>query len=177
MPEAGNYPIDNEYPAVSRADMQPAPVSYGALAPNPQLPAQPGWAGAPVRPPVGAAAPVPHKQGAWGLWWLCVLTFSIYYLVWYDRINGELATVLGQPRQANSRWWNQLIPFWALVGLGATAKRLNAAHALVGSPTRVGVFTTWFWAPAWFGSHVRYLQRRVNILHDVLTSRATHPGY
>ncbi len=63
------------------------------------------------------------------------------------------------------------------VDVGATAKRLNAAHALVGSPTRVGIFTSWFWAPGWFGSQSRYLQRRINILHDVLASRTAHPGY
>ncbi|WP_136448807.1 hypothetical protein [Candidatus Frankia alpina] len=106
-----------------------------------------------------------------------MITFSIYYLIWYDRINRELSAILGQPRRANSQWWNQLIPFWGLVGLGATAKRLNAAHALVGSPTRVGIFTSWFWAPGWFGSQTRYLQQRINILHDVLASRTAHPGY
>ncbi|WP_261553555.1 hypothetical protein [Frankia tisae] len=106
-----------------------------------------------------------------------MITFSIYYFIWYARINSELSAILGQPRRANSQWWNQIIPFWGLVGLGATAKRLNAAHALVGSPTRVGVFTSWFWAPGWFGSQTRYLQRRVNILHDVLASRTAHPGY
>ncbi|CAO5246960.1 hypothetical protein [Frankia sp. AgKG'84/4] len=124
-----------------------------------------------------AAAPIPRKQGAWGLWWLCIITFSIYYFIWYDRINSELSAVLGQPRSANGQWWNVLIPIWNLVGLGATAKRLNAAHALLGSPTRVGIFTSWFWAPFWFGSQTRYLQRRVNILHDVLASRSAHQGY
>ncbi|MBL7487307.1 DUF4234 domain-containing protein [Frankia sp. AgB1.9] len=141
-----------------------------AVVPSPQLPSPSSQAVVVARPPFGGP-PVPRKQGAWGLWWLCLITFSIYYLVWYDRINSELATVLGQPRRANSQWWNQLIPIWNLVGLGATAKRLNAAHTLVGSPTQVGVFTSWFWAPAWFASQTRYLQRRVNILHDVLASQ------
>jgi hypothetical protein len=35
------------------------------------------------------------------------------------------------------------------------------------------VFVTWFWAPSWFASQTRYLQRRVNILHDILASKAT----
>lgn len=117
--------------------------------------------------------PLVRKQGAWGLWWLCVVTFGIYYYIWYHRINTELAVVLRMPAPANGQWWNQLIPIWNLVGLGATAKRLNAAHAFVGSPTRVGVFVTWFWAPAWFASQTRYLQRRVNILHDVLAAKST----
>jgi hypothetical protein len=138
----------------------------------------------PTYPPPGAPAPgyapatvpVVRKQGAWGLWWLCLVTFGIYYYVWYHRINNELAAVLRAPVPANGQWWNQLIPIWNLVGLGATAKRLNAAHASLGSPTRVGLFVTWFWAPAWFGSQTRYLQRRLNILHDVLASHATVGG-
>ncbi len=105
--------------------------------------------------------------------WLSILTLGIYYLVWYSRINKELAAVLGEPVPANGHWVNQFIPIWSWVGLGATAKRLNRAHAAVGSPTRVGLFTTWFWAPAWFASQTRYLQRRINILHDVLASHAT----
>ncbi|MEX5632743.1 hypothetical protein [Parafrankia sp. FMc2] len=152
-----NHPVDRVRTTASEVDLRAAGI------PSP-LPSPP-------------ASLVPRKQGAWGLWWLCMVTFSIYYFIWYDRINGELSAILGQPRRANSRWWNQIIPFWAFVGLAATAKRLNAAHASVGSPTRVGVFTAWFWAPGWFGSQTRYLQRRVNILHDVLTSRATHQGY
>jgi hypothetical protein len=171
MTEA-NYPAGGEPMATSHAELQPAPASNPALVPNPPLP---GQAIAAVRPPFGGVPPVPRKQGAWGLWWLCLITCSIYYLVWYDRINGELSAILGQPRRANGRWWNPLIPFWNLVGLGATAKRLNAAHTLVGSPTRVGVFTSWFWAPAWFASQTRYLQRRVNILHDVLAPQSARP--
>lgn len=143
------------------ADQQPALVSTPPL---PQL-QQPT--------PSLATRPIPVKQGAWGLWWLVIVTFGIYYYVWYHRINRELAAVTGQPLPANGKWFNQIIPFWNLVGLGATAKRLNAAHAAVGSPTRVGVFTTWFWAPSWFASQTRYLQRRMNILHDVLASHAT----
>jgi hypothetical protein len=144
----------------------------GEMVAAPALGTQPGYPPVPV--PMGGqtgrALPAPRKQGAWGLWWLVGLTFSIYYLVWYDRINGELAAILGEPRRANSHWFNQFIPIWNLVGLGATAKRLNAAHALVGSPTEVSVFMSWFLAPAWFGSQTRYLQRRINSLHDVLTS-------
>jgi hypothetical protein len=117
------------------------------------------------------SAPV-RKQGAWGLWWLVVVTFGIYYYVWYARINKELASLLRISVPANGMWWAQLIPIYNLVGLGSTAKRVNAAHAAVGSPTRVGVFVTWFWAPAWFASQTRYLQRRMNILHDVLAGRS-----
>jgi signal transduction histidine kinase len=134
----------------------PPPTSPPMLAPGP----------GPV------VAPIVRKQGAWGLWWLCVITLGIYYYVWYHRINKELASVSRAAVPANGNWWNQLIPIWNLVGLGATAKRLNAAHAGIGSPTRVGLFVTWFWGPLWFASQTRYLQRRLNILHDVLASHS-----
>ncbi len=113
-----------------------------------------------------------RKQGPWGLWWLTIVTFGVYYLVWYGRINKELADVQGAEVPANGKWWSQLVPFYGLYGLAKTADRLNDAHASAGSPTRVGSFTTWFWAPAWFSSQTRYLQRRINILHDVLAAKA-----
>lgn len=113
-----------------------------------------------------------RKQGAWGLWWICIVTVGVYYFVWFDRINGELCGVTGKHRDASCAWWSQLIPIYNLVALAKTAGRVNAAHAAVGSPTRVGTFVTWFWAPAWFGSQTRYLQRRINILHDILASRS-----
>lgn len=113
-----------------------------------------------------------RKQGAWGLWWLTIITFSIYYFVWYDRINGELAAAVGVERTAWTRWWSQLIPIYGIVGLHRTAKRLNEAHAQAGSSTRVSPFVTWFWAAGWFASHTRYLQRRINILADVQMGRS-----
>jgi signal transduction histidine kinase len=119
------------------------------------------------------AAPLVRKQGAWGLWWVVGLTFGIYYYFWYHRINRELSNVLGVPMAADGQWWSQLIPFYNLYGLAKTAQRVNAAHALVGSPTRVGVVVTWLWAPMWFSSHTRYLQRRINILHDVLAAKSS----
>ena len=113
-----------------------------------------------------------RKQGAWGLWWLVIITFSIYYFVWYSRINRELCETLGVDRPFNGSAWSQIIPFYGLYGLAKTAGRLNDAHTQVNSPTRVSPFVTWFWATAWFGSQTRYLQRRINVLHDVLASRS-----
>jgi len=110
------------------------------------------------------------KQSAWGLWWLTVISLGVYYFVWYARINKELDSVLGAEAGASAKRWSQLIPFYGLYALAKTAGRVNAADAAVGSPTRVGTFTTWFWATSWFGSHTRYLQRRLNILHDIQAS-------
>lgn len=115
---------------------------------------------------------VVRKQGAWGLWWLVAVTCGIYYYVWYSRVNKELARVLGAEVPADGQWWAQLIPVYNLIGLARTAKRLNEAHARVGSPTRVGVFVACLFAPWWFGSQTRYLQRRLNILHDVLAAKS-----
>lgn len=138
-------------------------------------PSEPAGAVAPLTAPTptpnGTVTLAPRKQDPWGLWWLCIITFSVYYYIWYARVNDELSLILDEPNPANGQWWNQLVPIWNLVGLAATAKRLNAAHAKVGSPTRVGIFTTWFWASSWFASQTRYLQRRINILHDVLAAK------
>jgi hypothetical protein len=84
--------------------------------------------------PVPATVPV-RKQGAWGLWWLTVITLTVYYFFWYHRVNKELAGWLNVRQGAKCAWWSQLIPFLNLVGLSRTAKRVNAAHAQVGSPT------------------------------------------
>jgi hypothetical protein len=127
--------------------------------------------------PTRTASQTVTKQGAWGLWWLCGLTFGIYYLVWYQRINKELSAVLGREHTGDGQWWSQFIPIYGLIGLARTAGRLNAAHTLVGSPTRVSPVTTWLWAPLWFSSQTRYLQRRINILHDIQASRMMQPAY
>lgn len=64
-------------------------------------------------------------------------------------------------------WWP-----YSFYALAKTAGRVNAAHARYNSPTRVSSFVTWFWAPAWFASQTRYLQRRINVLHDIQASHA-----
>lgn len=117
-----------------------------------------------------------RKQGPWGLWWLTVITFGIYYLVWYDRINGELAAFKVNEREGWTRWWSQIIPFYGLVGLSRTAKRLNQAHGIANSSVTVSPVVTWLWAPAWFGSHTRYLQRRINTLADIQASHQAWPA-
>lgn len=121
--------------------------------------------------PTGGQIPI-RKQGAWGLWWLCVITVGIYWFVWYDRVNKELAAFVGVEREGWSQWWSQLIPFFNLVALSRTAKRLNDAHRLVGSPTQVSPVMTWLWSGIWFGSTPRYVQRRVNTLSDIQASHA-----
>lgn len=102
-----------------------------------------------------------------GLWWRTVLTLGIAYLVWFARVNRELAAVRGAEVPTNGKWWGQLIPVYNIVGLAATARRVNEAHAAYGSPERVSPTVTWLWRPIWFWTPHTYLQKRVNILHDV----------
>lgn len=112
------------------------------------------------------------KQGAWGLWWLCLITLSVYYLVWYQRTNRELSANLGRQVAGNGKWWSQFIPFYAARSRRATARRLNDLAIQLGSPTRVAPWTFSTWSLWWYGSHTRYLQRRINILHDVMAAQA-----
>lgn len=112
------------------------------------------------------------KQGAWGLWWLCLLTAGVYYLMWFQRTNRELCAGLGQAVGGNGKWWSQFIPFYAASSRRATARRLNELAIQFGSPTRVAPWTFSTWSMWWFCSQTRYLQRRVNVLHDVVAAQA-----
>jgi hypothetical protein len=114
-----------------------------------------------------------RKQGAWGVWWLSMLTISIYYLVWYGRINRELCAVLGTEVPSDGKAWSQIVPIFGIIGLARTAERLNQALAQAGSTERVSPLTACLLAPIWFASHPRYLQRRLNALADALAARST----
>jgi hypothetical protein len=112
-----------------------------------------------------------RKQGPWGLWWLVGITAGVYYVIWYARINRELSAVLGIEVPSDGQWWAVFVPVFNLIGLARTATRLNEAHARMGSGTRVSPFMAWFLAPVWYQSQTRYLQRRMNVLADVLSAR------
>jgi len=86
-------PASSSYPQPIGQANEPAPIP-------PPMPAPMSPSGVPM----GANSVAPRKQGAWGLWWLCLITFSIYYLIWYDRINSELGRVLNEPLPANGNW-------------------------------------------------------------------------
>jgi hypothetical protein len=146
------------------------PAEGQAVVPAPQQAPAPAYGYAPAV--TQSTRPIGQKQGAWGLWWIVGLTFGIYYYVWFNRINRELCAFAPEVnvRDASCAWWSQLIPIYNLVALARTAKRVNAAHQAIGSPVRVSSFVTWFWAPAWFSSQTRYLQRRINALWDTQTS-------
>lgn len=116
----------------------------------------------------------PRQQGTIGLWWLSFITLGICYLTWYQRVNGELADLLGEKRPANGTWWSQLIPVYSWVGLYATAVRVNRVIALVGTNQKpVGTFQIWFWRPFWFFTPHTCIQKRMNGLHYALAAHTT----
>ncbi|MFC6010239.1 hypothetical protein [Nocardia lasii] len=116
----------------------------------------------------------PIKQRSpWGGWWLIGITIGIYYLVWFHKVNAELAAATGQPHAAWGRWWNQIIPIWGCVGIYRTAQRINEAHAARNSSVQVSPLIAWLVAPIWFFSQQRYLQRRVNSLGDLIAAQGS----
>lgn len=117
-----------------------------------------------------------QKQGAWSVWWLCILTCGVYHFVWWNRINKELASATGRDNTLDmwGQWWSQLIPFYNMFGLYKMGVEINKAHAAVGSSVRVSPAVCWFWAPSWFASQTRYMQRRINILGDIQQVQAQH---
>jgi len=152
----------------------PAPAAPVAPAPPvPPAPAVPAHAYAQQAPagygPVTRQAGM--KRSAWGVWWLSYLTFGIYYLVWYYKINRELAEFAPHAVRVNPTLavLSQFVPIVSWVSLANTATRLNAAAASIGSPVHVSggmtVVSSW-----WFGSQTRYLQRRLNTLWDTAST-------
>ena len=105
------------------------------------------------------------------------LTFGIYYLVWYYKINAELRDFAPEAVQVSpgKAVLAQLLPIFAWVSLAHTSTRLNNAHRAINSPVRVsgGVAIL---GTFWFNSQTRYLQRRLNSLWDAQDTRAPAHG-
>lgn len=141
----------------------PVPVSDASQQLTPShggnLPAAPA--------PLGGGRRVGTKRSAWAVWWLSGLTFGIYYLVWYYKINAELRAFAPEAVEVSpgKATVAQLLPIFAWVSLANTSARLNSAHRAVGSPVRVSggmaILGTF-----WLNSQTRYLQRRLNALWD-----------
>jgi hypothetical protein len=103
------------------------------------------------------------------------LTFGIYYLVWYYKINAELQRFA--PHAVRVRpglaVLSQFVPIVGWVSLANTAGRLKAAHASIGSPVHASGGVTVL-ASFWFNSQTRYLQRRLNALWDASATLHVH---
>jgi hypothetical protein len=124
---------------------------------------------------MSAGRPIGKRRGAWSVWWLSGLTFGIYYLVWYAKINGELQRFAPEAVRVNPTlaWLSQWVPIVGLVSLANTGKRLNAAAYAIGSPVRLSPGMCVLSA-FWFSSRTRYIQRRLNGLWDATYTATQH---
>jgi hypothetical protein len=112
-------------------------------------------------------------RSPWAVWSLSVLTLGVYYLVWYVKLNKEIANAAGVDVTVGTvgLWLSQCVPIANWVSLARTAQRLRTALELAGAETSVSAGRT-ICASLWFGSHVRYLQRRTNDLWRSLETQA-----
>lgn len=139
------------------------------------LPTTPNTAqGMPSQTPY-APRRIGQRRGPWAVWWLSLLTFGIYYLIWYYKINRDLALFAPHAVRVNPALavLAQLVPIVGLVSLANTAGRLKAAHASLGSPVHTSGGITVLSA-FWFVSQTRYLQRRLNSLWDTAATLHVH---
>lgn len=114
-----------------------------------------------------------QHRSPWGVWCLSAVTLGIYYLVWYVRLNKEIARVAGVDVTVGTAGLclSQCVVIVNWVSLARTAQRLRTALERAGAEPSVSAART-VMASLWFGSHVRYLQRRANELWRTLEDRA-----
>lgn len=112
-------------------------------------------------------------RSPWAVWALSLLTLGVYYLVWYVRLNTEVARAAGVDVTVGKHglWLSQCVPIANWVGLAHTARRLRTALERAGAEPSVSAGRT-ILASLWFGSHTRYLQRRANELWRALETQA-----
>jgi hypothetical protein len=120
-----------------------------------------------------SATPIGRIRSPWAVWCLCLVTVGVYYLVWYVRLNKEIARAAGVDVRVGTLglWLSQCLPVVGWVSLAHTAGRLATAQERAGADRSVSTGKTLL-ASLWFGSHSRYLQRRANDLWRTLEERA-----
>jgi hypothetical protein len=116
--------------------------------------------------------PIGKMRSPWAVWWLSGLTVGVYYLIWYVRVNKELARAAGADIAVSTfgLWASQCLPVVCWVSLAHTARRLGAAQQHAGMTPTVSSLTA-VTSSLWFGSHTRYLQRRANRLWQHLAAQ------
>lgn len=121
-----------------------------------------------------SATPIGKHRSPWGVWCLSLVTVGVYYLVWYVRLNKEIARAAGVDVTVRTLglWLSQCLPVVSWVSLARTAQRLRAAQERAGDEPSVSGGRT-ILASFWFASQTRYLQRRANLLWRTLEDRAT----
>ena len=120
-----------------------------------------------------AATPIGKSRSPWSVWWLSGLTLGVYYLVWYLKLNKEIARATGVDVAVGSYLLclSQLVPIANSISLAHTARRLATAQEQAGELPTVSARRT-ILASFWFGSQTRYLQRRANELWHTLENRS-----
>jgi hypothetical protein len=121
--------------------------------------------------------PIGKIRSPWGVWWLSFLTLGIYYLVWYVKLNKEIARAAGPDIQVQTfgLWFSQCVPIAYWISLAHTAERLKTAQHRNGTaPTAsagMAILGTF-----WFISQTRYLQRRANALWRFMEHQQAGPA-
>lgn len=120
-----------------------------------------------------SSTPVGRVRSPWAVWWLSCLTLGIYYLVWYVKLNKEIASAAGVDVTVGTvgLWLSQCVAVANWVSLAHTAQRLATALERAGEVPTVSAGRT-ILASLWLGSHTRYLQRRANQLWLALENQA-----
>lgn len=112
-----------------------------------------------------SSPPIGKVRSPWGVWWLSLITAGIYYLVWYVKLNKELARAAGPDVKVGTfgLWFSQCIAIVQWVSLAHTAERMSLATQRNSAPSTVSGGMT-ILSSLWFFSQTRYLQRRANLL-------------
>ena len=120
-----------------------------------------------------SSTPIGKNRSPWAVWCLSAVTLGVYYLVWYVRLNKEIARVAGVDVAVGTvgLWLSQCVPIASWVGLAHTAQRLRTAQERAGVEPSVSAGRT-ILTSLWFGSQTLYLQRLANELWQALEDRS-----
>lgn len=115
-------------------------------------------------------------RSPWAVWGLSVITLGVYYLVWYVRLNKQIARAVGVDVTVRSTrlWLSQCLPIVSWISLARTARRLRAALECAGAEPSVSAGKA-ILASLLLGSHTWYLQRHANELWQALERLTVAP--
>ena len=111
----------------------------------------------------------PKYRSPWSVWWLSLVTFGIYYLVWYVKINKEIAAHSNGAVtvRTGGLWFSQCVIIANWISLANTSGRLAQVQTMYGLPvTTTGGMTVL--SSFWFWSNTRYTQRRWNATFEAI---------
>lgn len=111
--------------------------------------------------------PVKYRS-PWGTYLLAMVTLGVYYFVWYVKVNKEITAMSGTAKVgAVGLVLSQCVWPFNWISLANTSGRLTALQAKHNLPptTTAGMMILSNW---WFGSNVRYTQRRLNATYRAI---------